>query len=101
MKHRLEIDGLRTLAILPVLFYHAHFDFLSGGFLGVDIFFVISWYLITSLIYQEIKEKRFSLINFYERRVRRIIPILYLVLFIFNLIFYFAMLPWDYENKKN
>jgi len=98
LKHRLEIDGLRTLAILPVLFYHAHFDFLSGGFLGVDIFFVISGYLITSLIYQEIKEKRFSLIHFYERRVRRIIPVLYLVLFIFSLIFYFTMLPWDYEN---
>jgi peptidoglycan/LPS O-acetylase OafA/YrhL len=78
--YRPEIDGLRALAILPVLFFHA--GFLKGGYIGVDIFFVISGYLITSLILKDLEKNEFSLINFYERRARRILPALYLVMLV-------------------
>lgn len=72
-KHRPEIDGLRSVAILPVLFYHAGLG-LHGGFVGVDVFFVISGYLITSLILNAIDDGRFSMVDFWERRIRRIFP---------------------------
>jgi len=77
--YRPEIDGLRAFAILPVILFHAGFKYFSGGFIGVDIFFVISGYLITGIIFNEIKEKKFSLTSFYERRARRILPNLLLV----------------------
>ncbi len=80
MKYRKEIDGLRALAILPVLFFHAGLPFLSGGYLGVDIFFVISGFLITSIIHYEINNNKFSILTFYERRLRRILPALATVL---------------------
>jgi peptidoglycan/LPS O-acetylase OafA/YrhL len=70
---------LRALAVLPVIFFHGGFDLFSGGFVGVDIFFVISGYLITSIIFTEIRSGTFSLLNFYERRARRILPALFLV----------------------
>ncbi|CAA6804837.1 MAG: O-antigen acetylase [uncultured Thiotrichaceae bacterium] len=80
LQYRKEIDGLRALAVLPVILFHAGFSFMSGGFVGVDIFFVISGYLITSLIVAEIDKGTFSLVNFYERRARRILPALFLVI---------------------
>lgn len=80
MKYRPEIDGLRTVAVLPVVFYHAGLGPLHGGFAGVDIFFVISGYLITSLIIGDIEAGRFSIATFYERRARRILPALFVVL---------------------
>ena len=67
MKYRAEIDGLRALAVLPVVFFHAGFSLFSGGFVGVDVFFVISGYLITTILIEDIEKKRFSLIHFYER----------------------------------
>lgn len=79
MTYRPEVDGLRAVAVLPVLFYHAGFTNFSGGFVGVDVFFVISGYLITSLIVEEVKSGSFSLLGFYERRFRRIAPALLLV----------------------
>lgn len=82
MKYRPEIDGLRALAVLPVIFFHAGFDFFKGGFVGVDIFFVISGYLITTIIISELSEGKFSIINFYERRARRILPALFFVMLI-------------------
>ena len=72
--YRPEIDGLRAIAVIPVILFHAEIDFFKGGYLGVDIFFVISGYLITSIIYKEILEQKFSLLNFYNRRIRRIFP---------------------------
>ena len=77
MKYRPEIDGLRAVAIIPVILSHAGFQMFSGGFIGVDIFFVISGYLITSIILREKRNGSFSLFSFYERRVRRIIPPLF------------------------
>jgi peptidoglycan/LPS O-acetylase OafA/YrhL len=95
LSYRPEIDGLRAIAVFSVIFYHANFaivnkSLFSGGFLGVDIFFVISGYLITSIILKEIyKKNNFCFINFYERRVRRIIPALLFVIF--------CSLPFAYE----
>lgn len=79
MKYRAEIDGLRALAVLPVILFHAGFSTFAGGFVGVDVFFVISGFLITSIIYEEISQDRFSIISFYERRARRLLPALFLV----------------------
>ena len=78
--YRREIDGLRAVAVLAVILHHAGFDMFSGGFVGVDVFFVISGYLISSIILFEIRQGDFSLANFYERRVRRIFPALFLVM---------------------
>ena len=80
MNYRREIDGLRALAVLPVIFFHAGFQAFSGGFVGVDVFFVISGYLITSIILTEKTSGKFTLINFYERRARRILPALFFVM---------------------
>ena len=80
MKYRREIDGLRALAVLPVIFFHAGFTSFAGGYVGVDVFFVISGYLITSLIMSEKERGTFTLRGFYERRVRRILPGLFIVM---------------------
>jgi peptidoglycan/LPS O-acetylase OafA/YrhL len=81
LRYRAEIDGLRAVAVIPVILFHAGFKTFSGGFVGVDIFFVISGYLITSIILSEMEEGTFSLLNFYERRARRILPALFFVMF--------------------
>ena len=86
--YRKDIDGLRALAVLPVIFYHAGFKLFSGGFVGVDIFFVISGYLITNIILKDLSEKKFSIINFYERRARRILPALFTVILATSLLSY-------------
>lgn len=80
MQYKREIDGLRAIAILPVIFFHAGLQGFSGGFVGVDVFFVISGYLITSIIISEKQAGTFTLANFYERRVRRILPALLVVM---------------------
>ena len=71
---RPEIQGLRGIAVLLVLFYHLELPIFKGGFIGVDIFFVISGYIITKIIVAEIENDTFSLKKFYERRIRRILP---------------------------
>lgn len=81
MKYRAEIEGLRALAVVPVIFFHAGFELFGGGYVGVDVFFVISGYLITTIILNELDDGRFRLINFYERRARRILPALLFVAF--------------------
>lgn len=80
MRYRAEIDGLRAVAVIPVIFFHAGFELFSGGFVGVDVFFVISGYLITTIILTELNEQRFSIISFYERRARRILPALFFIM---------------------
>ena len=80
MIYRREIDGLRALAVVPVILFHAGFQAFSGGFVGVDVFFVISGYLITSIILAELETGTFSVVNFYDRRARRILPALFVVM---------------------
>jgi len=91
--YRAEIDGLRALAVLPVILFHAGFDWFSGGFVGVDVFFVISGYLITTILIEDIEYKRFSITNFYERRARRILPALSFVMFVCIPFAWIWMLP--------
>src|SRR5215831_15131609 len=80
MTYRREIDGLRAVAVLPVILFHARIGAFRGGFVGVDVFFVVSGYLITSIIISDTQEGRFSLARFYERRARRILPPLFLIM---------------------
>lgn len=93
IKYRPEVDGLRCIAVLSVILYHAGFSAFSGGFVGVDVFFVISGYLITRIIYPSIVVGEFSFITFYERRVRRILPALFAVLFSTSLAALFVLAP--------
>ncbi|MDO9472042.1 MAG: acyltransferase [Caulobacter sp.] len=79
MKYRPEVDGLRAIAVVPVVLFHSGLGLMPGGFIGVDIFFVISGFLITSIISSELERDQFSLVSFYERRARRILPALVLV----------------------
>lgn len=79
-RYRPEIEGLRALAVLPVMLFHAGFDTFSGGYVGVDIFFVISGYLITTILVDDHAAGRFSILDFYERRARRILPALFVVI---------------------
>ncbi len=81
MKYRREIDGLRAVAVLPVILFHAGFKPFAGGFVGVDVFFVISGYLITTIILSDMNHGKFSIVTFYERRARRILPALFFVMF--------------------
>jgi len=98
MKYRSEIDGLRSIAVIPVMLFHAGFTHFSGGFVGVDIFFVISGYLITSIILSEKEKGKFSIINFYDRRARRILPALYLVMLVSLFFAWFCLFPRDFED---
>ena len=93
LAYRPEIDGLRALAVLPVIFFHAGFSHFGGGFVGVDVFFVISGYLITSIIITAKEENNFSLITFYERRARRILPALFLVVAVCIPLAWLSLLP--------
>lgn len=98
MKYRPEIDGLRTLAVLPVIFFHAGFEQFRGGFVGVDIFFVISGYLISTIIVSEISAGAFSVVNFYERRARRLLPALFFVMGICIPAAWFWLTPSDFKD---
>lgn len=98
MDYRREIDGLRALAILPVILFHAGFETFSGGFVGVDVFFVISGYLITTIILAELEQGKFSIINFYERRARRILPALFFVMFVCLPFAWLWLLPSDMKS---
>ena len=98
MNYRREIDGLRALAVLPVILFHAGFETFSGGFVGVDVFFVISGYLITTIILAELEQGRFSIVNFYERRARRILPALFLVMLVCIPFAWIWLLPSDMKD---
>ena len=95
--YRPDIDGLRAFSVLAVLIYHAFPQLLPGGFVGVDIFFVISGYLISLIISRSIERNSFSLVNFYRRRVQRIIPALLVVLMFSLILGWFVLLPEEYE----
>lgn len=95
-KYRPDIDGLRALAVLPVLLYHAGLG-CTGGFVGVDVFFVISGYVISSLILREVEAGTFSMVSFWERRVRRIMPALSVVVTSLLVVAWLFWLPDDFQ----
>lgn len=97
-KNRPEIDGLRAIAIVPVVLYHAGMKQFSGGFIGVDVFFVISGFLITSIIYSDIEKGRFSIAAFYERRIRRIIPALSAMLVFCIVVSFLVLMPGAFRQ---
>lgn len=98
MQYRREIDGLRALAVLPVMLFHAGFSLFGGGFVGVDVFFVISGFLITTILLTEIRSGTFSLLTFYERRARRILPPLFLVMALCLPIAWLWLVPSDMKD---
>ena len=91
--YRPDIDGLRAISILGVVFFHFKFDFFSGGYLGVDVFIVISGYLITSFIFNRLKIKKFNFKEFIIRRAKRLLPTFFVVLFLCSLLAFFIFLP--------
>lgn len=95
MQYRKDIDGLRTIAVALVILNHAGFTFFSGGFIGVDVFFVLSGFLITSIIYPKIQDKTFEFGWFLSRRIRRLMPVLFVVMGVSALVFTFILLPSD------
>ncbi|RLT33262.1 MAG: acyltransferase [Chloroflexi bacterium] len=97
-KYRPEIDGLRAFAIIPVVIYHAFPSLMPGGFIGVDIFFVISGFLITQILIEQNAKGTFTYIGFYERRIRRIFPALVVVLATVLVMGWFVLFPAEYEN---
>lgn len=97
IKYRKDIDGLRAIAILPVLLFHVGYSWFSGGYVGVDIFFVISGYLITKILVNDINNGTYSLFTFYERRIRRIIPALTCVILFVLIASPFFLAPDNYS----
>ena len=96
--YRPEIDGLRAVAVVPVVLYHAHVPGVSGGFVGVDVFFVISGFLITGILAGDVAAGRFSILTFYERRVRRIFPALFVMLAVASVLAVLLLLPFELED---
>ena len=94
-KYRSDIDGLRAVAVIAVLLHHLNTSLLPGGFVGVDIFFVISGFLITSQVYSEVRRNAFSLKGFYQRRINRIVPALATVLLATVIVGAFILSPVD------
>lgn len=97
MKYRPEIDGLRTIAVLPVILFHAGFSIFSGGYVGVDVFFVISGYLITTILIDELNRGDFSLLRFYDRRARRILPALFVMMLVCLPFAFLWLMPSELE----
>jgi len=97
MQYRPEIDGLRAIAVLPVILFHAGFSWFSGGYIGVDVFFVISGYLITSILLSDLDKGTFSIVKFYERRARRILPALFFIMIFCMPIAWNCLLPQQFK----
>lgn len=96
--YRPEIDGLRTVAVIPVILFHAGFTLFGGGYVGVDVFFVISGYLITGILIRQIAEGRFSILDFYERRARRILPALFAMMLATIPFAWWLLLPGELQD---
>ncbi|MHB8887142.1 MAG: acyltransferase family protein [Methylovirgula sp.] len=95
--YRSDIDGLRAVAVIPVVLYHADIS-MPGGFVGVDVFFVISGYLITKIIEEDLEARRFSLLNFYDGRIRRIFPALFVMFAILSVVAYLILPPLEHAR---
>lgn len=98
MKYRREIDGLRAVAVIPVILFHAGFEIFRGGYVGVDVFFVISGYLITCILIDELERGEFSISRFYERRARRILPALFVVMLACLPAAWLLLLPAEFKD---
>lgn len=96
LTYRKDIDGLRAIAVLAVLLFHLDPGYLNAGYLGVDIFFVISGYLITRIVYTEVMSRKYTFTNFYVRRSKRILPPLYFMVILTLIAGYFILLPYDF-----
>lgn len=96
--YRPEIDGLRAVAVIPVILFHAGLTIFSGGYVGVDVFFVISGYLITAILISELEQGDFSIARFYERRARRILPALFFVILCCIPFAWIWMLPTELKD---
>lgn len=96
--YRADIDGLRALAVLSVIFFHANFPFFSGGFIGVDIFFVISGFLISKIIITKLEVGEFSLLDFYEKRARRLFAPIIVVSFATYCLCFILLMPSDFKS---
>ncbi|KFA58545.1 hypothetical protein A9G48_10860 [Gilliamella sp. wkB18] len=97
IKYRADIDGLRALAVLSVIIFHLNNAWLPGGFIGVDIFFVISGFLITKTIYTEMQTSQFTFKNFYQRRINRILPVFFVVIFTSSFFAWYILSPDEFE----
>lgn len=97
LSYRPDIDGLRAFAIISVVLYHAFPAYMRGGFIGVDIFFVISGYLISSIIFKGLDAGNFSFLDFYKRRVNRIFPALIIVLLACYAVGWFALMAAEFK----
>jgi peptidoglycan/LPS O-acetylase OafA/YrhL len=97
LRYRGDIDGLRAIAVLPVVLYHTSFPGLTGGYVGVDVFFVISGFLMASLIMSEIDQGTFNLLHFYERRIRRIFPALFAVIAVSAVAAWLLFMPIQFQ----
>ena len=98
LAYRADIDGLRALSVSLVILYHANIGLFPGGFIGVDVFFVISGYLISTIISKELIQQRFSFTHFYKRRIARILPLFFTVTFTSLLLAYALFSPADLVN---
>jgi peptidoglycan/LPS O-acetylase OafA/YrhL len=96
--YRADIDGLRAIAILPVLLFHAKLPFVTGGFVGVDVFFAISGYLITSILLKEVEANTFNYLQFFTRRIRRLFPVLLVVYLVTLLVFVNYYPPFLFDS---
>ena len=101
IRYRPDIDGLRAVAVCAVIAFHLHFDHTPGGYIGVDVFFVISGYLISAIILKDLHKSRFSISGFYERRTRRILPALFLVILVTTALSYVYLLPSEFKDFAN
>lgn len=98
MQYRSDVDGLRALAVFGVILFHAGSPYITGGFLGVDVFLVISGFLITRILIENAENDKFSFLDFYSRRFRRIYPALLTMITLFSMISLFIMVPYDLKN---
>src|SRR6185369_10330610 len=96
--YRPDIDGLRAIAVVAVVLFHAHFGPFTGGFVGVDVFFVISGYLIVGMIVGDLRSGHFSIAAFYERRLRRLFPALFVVMAACAIAGYLLFLPEEFRK---
>ena len=98
LTYRPEIDGLRAVAVLPVILFHTGLHWMPGGYVGVDVFFVISGFLITGILMRELEAGTFSILRFYERRARRILPALFLVMAVTAVLSMIFLLPSELRD---